>query len=149
MKNIKYGVLLLSLFVVAGCEESEDKKVNKDDVVLSCILNKEDEMMNFNHSMKITYKYDKKEIKSVEMITDTDYKKDVGATNEDVQKDCDDYSGEKGVTCSVSLKDNKYYSVIKYDLDKVTDEFLEKDGFYEATYKDFKEAFEGEGYICK
>ena len=155
MKKI-LSILLMGILVISltGCSTEEELK----EQTLVCTTTENDEDMDIEQVISMTYKNDK--LKKMKMEVNTklnnsaikenweEFKKSMDEDNQEFTKD--------GISLKVDIDDEnyEYNTILEIDVDKATEEDLKEQGFEglkddNSTLEDSKEAAEQDGATCK
>ncbi len=155
-------MLFLSLLIVvfvAGCGTNEEKDVEKNvkEQTLVCTSTENNEDIDVEEVMSMTYQDDKLKHMKLEV--------NATATNSDLKKNWEEFKkkmnennpevNDEGINLKVNVDDKnyKYNIVLDVDVEKVSDEALEKQGFKDlknddSTLEETKTSLEKDGATC-
>lgn len=139
--------LLLSLGLVLVLTGCGGKK-------LTCTAEEEEMGMKMVGKATITFKGDKvAKVKETADVTVTDEMKSLIDTLKSSLEESYNKYNDYGVKAKVTVKDATISTSIEYNVNKISDENLEKlkdsDIYYSGTYDEVKKALEDEGFTCK
>ena len=157
MKKISMIFLSLLVFVlITGCGANEKKELKEQTLV--CTTSENDEDMNIDQVISMTYKNDKLKHMKMEVNTKINdssvkenwdaFKKSMNEQNKEFDKD--------GISLKVVVNDEnyEYNTILDIDVDNATEEELKKQGFEglkddTSTLEDSKETAEKDGATCE
>ena len=152
----KISIIFLSLLVailITGCGAEKEVKVQ----TLVCTTTENDEDMDIEQVISMTYKNDKLKQMKMEVNTKLNnsaikenweaFKKSMDENNEEFEKE--------GISSKVVVNDQnyEYNTILDIDFDKASEEDLKEQGFdglkdEEGTLEESKEAAEKDGATC-
>ena len=154
----KISILFLSLFIavlVTGCQATEKKEVKEQTLV--CTTTENDEDMNIEQVISMTYKNDK--LKQMKMEVNTklnnpDIKENWEAFKKSMDENNEEFEKE-GIISKIVINDQnyEYNTILDIDFDKASEEDLKEQGFdglkdEEGTLEESKESAEKDGATC-
>ncbi len=157
-KMKKISMILLSFLVVVlltGCSEN---KMEEKEQELVCTTTENEDGMNIEQVVSMTYKNDKLNHMTLSVktaITDSTIKENWDMFKETMAKDNEEFNKD-GVSLTVSVNDQnyEYNTTLDIDIPNASDEILKEQGFEglkedESTLEESKEAAEKDGATCE
>lgn len=152
----KISILFLSLLValfVTGCGNVEEKEQT-----LVCKTTENEEGMNIEQVISMTYKNDKLKRMKMEVntiITDTDVQENWEAFKSFMSEENEEFNKD-GVSLTVSVNDQnyEYKTTLDIDVENASEEVLEEQGFGDlkdddSTLEESRKSAVADGAVCE
>ncbi len=153
---------LLTIVTITGCGSTEEKEESKDqerkEQELVCTNTENEDGLNIEEVISMTYKNDKLKRMTMEVntkITDSTIQENWQEFKAAMDEDNQEYSKE-GIDFKVDVNDQnyEYKTILDIDIEKASEEDLEAEDFGNlkddnSTLEEEKKSAEEDGYICE
>ncbi len=144
--NKRIVFILLISFILVGCSSSSEYKFDEDSKVLTCESSAETAGIEVDVEMDMEFDENGENLKTI-VINYLSTSSTVDVTSLNLM--CDSFKDEAGITCELFKNNNNVNVQIIYDINKVSSELLNTQGFIYETYAEYFRTMSSGGFSCK